>query len=360
MAVVGASGYAGAELVGLLAGHPEVDVVGTFAHSYAGQAFERLFPRLRHLHRGVMHAFDPDLIAGVDLVCLALPQGKSALAAKALHGRVGHIIDLGGDLRMRNARTWEHAYGQTHPAPELLGEAVYGLPELFGDDLPGARLVACAGCYATVAQLAAAPAFALGTTLRPKVRVHATSGSSGAGRKAEVALGFSELSGDLRAYRVGSHQHVAEIRAGLERLCGGDVPVGFTPHLAPIERGILADVVLEANRPLHAATILATWRAAYRDSPFVRVVDPADRLPSVRDVARTPYCDLAPVVDSQTGDLVVIGVIDNLMKGAASQAVQVANRVLGFDERVGLIPADLLNRAAKPANTAITPPGASS
>lgn len=337
-AVVGASGYAGAELVGLLAGHPEVELVSVHAEGSAGERWEALYPGRRHRFRGTLEPFDPAALAGLDAVFLALPHGASGRAAAELEGRVGCVIDLSGDLRFADEATYRRWYGRAHPAPALLGRAAYGLPELFGEELEGARLVACAGCYPTVSQLAAAPALRLEGAVAADVTVAAISGASGAGRRADVALSFSELFGDLRAYRVGRHQHVPEIAGGLRRWSGREVCVTFVPHLAPIERGILASVVLRTARPLDGDAVLDAYREAYAGAPFVRVVDPG-RPPAVRDVVGTNFCDLAPIVDEAGGTLVVVGVIDNLLKGAAGQAVQVLNRRAGLDETLGLLPA---------------------
>lgn len=333
-AVVGASGYSGAELVRLLAGHPEASLESVHAASSAGERWEDLYPGREHLFSGAIQAFEPGAMAGLDAVFLALPHGASASAARALHGRVGKVIDLSGDLRFADAATYRHWYGREHPAPELLGKAVYGLPELFGSELAGADLISCPGCYATVAQLAAAPG--LGLTGAPTVTISAMSGTSGAGRKGEVALSFSEVHGDLRAYRVGRHQHAPEIAQGLSRHTGSDVRVTFVPHLAPIERGIAATVVMPwaAGSQAEAERV---YRAAYSEAPFVRVRDGLKRPPAVRHVAGTNFCDLAPVVDAAGETLVVVAVIDNLLKGAAGQAVQVLNRACSLPETTGLM-----------------------
>jgi len=335
-AVVGASGYSGAELVALLAQHPQVRLAALQADASAGRDFEHLHPDKAHLHQGGLEPLQPTALHGVDVAFLALPHGESARMAAALHGRVGTVIDLSGDLRCEDASTYRQWYGREHPAPELLGKAVYGLPELGGDSLRGARLVACAGCYATLAQLAAAPALALGAAATGDVVVHAISGTTGAGRRAELETSFSEVSENLRAYRVGRHQHAPEITAGLGRYAGRPVRVTFVPHLAPLRRGIFASVVLQADG-LGTSAVLAAYRHAYDSAAFVRVVDPAQRLPQTRDVLGTNFCDLAPVLDTSAGTLVVLGVLDNLMKGAAGQAVQIMNRVVGLPETAGLL-----------------------
>jgi len=330
-AVVGASGYSGAELVGLLATHPRAALRMVAGAASAGRRWEDLYPARAHLFRGEIQAFEAASLEGLDAVFLALPHGESASAAAELEGRVGRIIDLSGDLRLPDRHVYERWYGRDHPAPQLLGRAVYGLPELFGGDLEGAEIVACAGCYPTAVQLAAAPA--LGLPGAPShVVASALSGTSGAGRKADLSLSFSEVFGNARPYRVGSHQHTPEMAMGLERHAGRGVQVTFVPHLIPIERGILATIVLTFDAAPDPAAVLDRYRRAYADAPFVRVL--ADRLPSVRAVAGTNVCEIAPVVDG--GSLVVVAAIDNLLKGAAGQAVQAFNRSFGLPEAMGL------------------------
>jgi N-acetyl-gamma-glutamyl-phosphate reductase len=311
-------------------------LVAVCAAGSAGQRWESLYPNRRHIFQGEISSFDADRLAGLDVVFLALPHGASAAATRELQGRVGRIIDLSGDLRLADAEEYRHWYGLEHAAPDLLGSAVYGLPELFRSSLPGADLIACAGCYATVSQLAAAPALRLPGVTTEAVHITAASGTSGAGRKTDVALSFSEVFGDLRAYRVGKHQHTPEIEAGLARHSGRSIRVTFVPYLAPLERGIAATVVLDCDELPEQADLIATYRNAYADSPFVRVHDPDELLPAVRHVSGTNFCDLAPVVDRNGSSIVILGVIDNLMKGAAGQALQVFNIAAGLPETMGL------------------------
>lgn len=335
-AVLGASGYAGAELIALLAAHPAVDELRAQADRHAGERWERLHGWGRHAFRSELEPIDPDAVQGFDVVFSALPHGVSSSVAARLHGRVGLVVDLSGDLRTPDAAAYERAYGAPHPAPQLLRHAVYSLPELFGDRLPGATLVACAGCYATVAQLAAAPALGAAIDCGPRVVVSAVSGTTGAGRTTEPAFAFSEADGDLRAYRVGRHAHAPEIARGLSQSSGRSVVVTFIPHVAPIRRGILATIVLTPERPLDASEVRLEYARAYVDSPFVRVLEDGE-LPRVADVARTPFCDLGVAYDALSGDVVVVGAIDNLLKGAAAQAVQSMNLVLGLPETSGLL-----------------------
>jgi N-acetyl-gamma-glutamyl-phosphate reductase len=338
VAVVGASGYSGAELVGILAGHPSADLISVHAESSSGQRWEDLYPGRRHVFQGEIQPFDPAALAGLDVVFLALPHGASAKAAAALRGKVGHVIDLSGDLRLPDAASYRRWYGQDHPAPELLGQAAYGLPELFGCALPGADLVACAGCYATTSQLAVAPALGAMQGAAASVSLTGMSGTSGAGRKADLALSYSEIAGNIRAYRVGRHQHAPEIAQGLTRHAGKPVSVTFVPVLVPIVRGILVSAVVANERGWDQPALLAAYREAYAGRPFVRVVDPSRRLPETADVVGNNFCDVAPVIDEEAGTIVVVGVIDNLVKGAAGQAVQCMNLVLGLAETDGLLP----------------------
>lgn len=340
-AVVGASGYSGAELVGLLAVHPEVSIEAVVAASAAGKRWEELYPGRSHLFTGEIVSFRPEALFGLDVVFLALPHGESGSAAAALHGRVGRVIDLSGDLRLPDEDGYRRWYGREHPAPDLLGKAVYGLPEFFGDELPGADLVSCPGCYAAVSQLAVGPALRLEGTGEAVV-ISAMSGTSGAGRKADLALSFSEIFGDVRAYRVGQHQHAPEISMGLHRWSRREVRVTFVPHLVPIERGILVTGAVPLREAVTQAEVLDHYRRCYAAAPFVRVLDPAERLPAVRNVARTNVCELAPVVDESGETLVVIGVIDNLVKGAAGQAVQVFNLSAELPETLGLVPGEVV------------------
>ncbi|MCB2222778.1 MAG: N-acetyl-gamma-glutamyl-phosphate reductase [Actinobacteria bacterium] len=336
-AVVGAAGTTGAELVGLLAVHPGVRLEALAGSSTAGRRWEDLHPARSHLHRGIIEAYDPAALSGLDAVFLALPHGASAAAAAALVGTVGAVIDLSGDLRLPDVGTYEAWYGRPHPAPGLVGRAAYGLPELFGGGLAGADLIANPGCYPTAVQLAAAPALTVDGAAST-VAATAVSGTSGAGRSSDPALSFSEMFGDTRAYRVGRHQHAPEMAMGLSRAAGRPVGVTFVPHLVPIERGIHATVIVEAHRPVDPGALLDTYRSFYAGAPFVRVLDPSDRLPSVRAVAGTNFCEVAPSVDRGTGAIVVVAAIDNLVKGAAGQAVQVMNRRFGLPDEAGLLP----------------------
>ncbi len=337
VAIVGATGYTGAELVRLLAVHPHVDELLLCASEGGGERrFEEEFPALRHLHAGPIRPFAPATVEGLDAVFLALPHGQSAAVAAALEDRVGVLVDLSGDLRLPDPRVWEAWYGQPHPAPELLPRAVYGLPELFAETLPGARLVANPGCYPTAAALALAPALEVPDLCTEDAVVTALSGASGAGRKAATPLLLAELHANAWAYRLGRHQHAPEISTSLERAAGRPIRLTFVPQVIPVERGIL----VTASLPLSDGGPEQDWLEGlyaerYGSHSFVRMV--SGRSPSLREVNGTNFCDIAVVADRMGGRLVAVAAIDNLIKGAAGQAVQNWNLAVGWPETSGLL-----------------------
>jgi len=335
--VVGASGFAGAELVRWLSQHPDVMLRSLHASRSAGEQWERLYPEHQHLWQDKIQGFDEETLKGSDVVFLAQPHEASVRSAAQLLGKVGHIIDLSGGLRLKDPHAYEEWYGHPHPEPDILGSAVYGIPELFGEDLPGAKLVACGGCYATAAQLATAPAVNIPGIHKDQITLSGLSGTSGAGRKADIALSFTMVSGNLKAYRVGHHQHVPEIQNSLASLSGVRPRLTFVPHLIPIERGILLNAVLCHDGKLDQEKALSYFQDFYANAPFVRVLDPNKSLPEVNAVRGSNFCDIAPVVDKAGQSLVIVAAIDNLGKGAASQAVQVMNLVCGMPETRGLL-----------------------
>jgi N-acetyl-gamma-glutamyl-phosphate reductase len=324
VAVAGASGYAGGELLRLIGGHPEFDLVAATAHSQAGLPVAAVHPQLVGLDL-VLGRTDPAVLADADLVFLALPHGESAALAATLPDGV-RVVDLGADHRLTDAAAWGRYYGGDHA-----GAWTYGLPELPGQRamIAGATRVAATGCYAVATILALAPLLAAGTAQPDDVVVVAASGTSGAGRSAKAHLLGSEVMGDLSPYKVGAHQHVPEIKQAT-----GATGLSFTPVLAPMPRGILATVaVLPADGV--AADPRAALIEAYADAPFVHVL-PADVWPHTAATLGGNSCHLQASVDVDSGRLIVVSAIDNLGKGAAGQAVQCANLMLGLPETTGL------------------------
>lgn len=328
--VVGASGYSGGELLRLLLPDPAIRVEVVTAHAQAGRPLGDVHPSLARRLPLVLTAFDPAALAGLDAVFVALPSGEAMQVVPALLGKVGCVIDLGGDLRLPTADLYEKYYRRPHTAPQLLGQAVYGLPELNRERLRGAKLVANPGCYPTGAILALLPALREKLVRTDGIIVNALSGVSGAGRTAAVEMSFGEMNENVRAYRVGDHQHVPEIAMALSQAAGAPVTLSFVPHLLPVTRGIHTTVHAGLRAPATVAGLRALYEAYYRDEPFVRF---GAREPELRSVQYTNYCDGAVHVDPHTGHLVVTTVIDNLVKGAAGQAVQNFNLVFGRSER---------------------------
>ncbi|MDH6461197.1 N-acetyl-gamma-glutamyl-phosphate reductase [Micromonospora sp. A200] len=322
VAVAGASGYAGGELLRLVAGHPELDLAAATAHSQAGQPVSAVHPQLVGLDL-TLTATDPAALADADLVFLALPHGESAALAAALPATV-KVVDLGADHRLHDADAWARYYGGPHA-----GAWTYGLPELPGQRaaIAAATRVASTGCYAVATTLALAPLIAAGAVFPADVVVVAASGTSGAGRAAKAHLLGSEVMGDLSPYKVGAHQHVPEIKQAT-----GATSLSFTPVLAPMPRGILATVTAVPTGDADPRDVLAR---AYADAPFVHVL-PEGAWPHTAATAGSNSCHLQAGVDVDSGRVIVVSAIDNLGKGAAGQAVQCANLMLGLPETTGL------------------------
>jgi len=333
-AVVGASGYSGLELTRIVARHPRLSLTALYSDRWADEAAGARLPitgaaaSLRYLPQS--HA--PDLRA--DVAFLATPAEVSLALGPALHARGVKVVDLSGAFRLHDPAAYPSWYGFEHTAPALLAQARYGLPELDRAALRGATFVTNPGCYATAIALALSPLVRSGLVAREGIAVAAMSGVSGAGRKSSEEFSFCEVDEDLRAYRIGRHQHVPEIEQTVGRFAGGVGPISFTPHLVPIRRGILATCTLRASPGATEAGLRDAYEKAYGTEPFVRVLAP-DRV-TVKDVARTNRCHLGAALDARTGIVVAVSAIDNLVKGAAGQAIQALNATQGWDETLGL------------------------
>lgn len=340
VAVAGATGYAGEELIRLLLVHPHVQLT----HLAASAKWERpvavstVFPRFARQCDLPLESLDPQrLAASCDAAFLALPHGVAMTLVPALLKAGKQVIDLSGDFRLNNAALFTQWYGKPHTHPELLGEAVYGITELSAQAIAKARLVANPGCYATSVILACAPLLKAGLVEPDWIVIDAKSGLTGAGRKSETQLLFAEMHENLWAYKVNHHQHVPEIEQALAPFAGG-APLGlcFVPHVVPLNRGILSSIYLRLAKPATWEQVDALYRDFYRHAPFVRL-RPKDQWPQLRDVEGTNYCDLAFAVDAAQRGLILSSAIDNLLKGAAGQAVQNLNLMRGWPETAGLL-----------------------
>ncbi|MFA5027472.1 MAG: N-acetyl-gamma-glutamyl-phosphate reductase [Candidatus Methylomirabilota bacterium] len=336
VAIAGASGYTGAELLRLLSSHPAVRVVALTADSHANQPIDKIFPSLTGFVDLTCLPLDPArLAAEAEFVFLALPHKASMAAGADLVARGVRVLDLSADYRLKDPAAYPRWYGMEHTQTALLAEAVYGLPELHGEAIASARLVAVPGCYPTSAILGLAPMLERGLVDPATIVVDSISGVSGAGRKPDLPLHFAEVNESLKAYGVAKHRHTPEIEQEYSRLAGREVIVTFTPHLAPLTRGILTTVTASLTRDQSTAALLEVYREFYQGKRFVRVL-PEGRLPETKQVLHSNLIDIGLVADPRTGRVVVVSAIDNLVKGASGQAVQCFNRMAGLDERAGL------------------------
>jgi N-acetyl-gamma-glutamyl-phosphate reductase len=331
-AVVGASGYTGGELVRFIDAHPSMNLVYLAAHSKVGKTLAEVHPHLSGGDR-VLRTFDDAAIGDVDIVFLALPHGSSAQPAMSLSGTGTKVVDLGSDFRMDTPERYVEAYGSPHPYPNELGAWAYGIPELFGDAIAAADRVAAPGCYPTSAVLGLAPLLTLGLVEPTGVIVDAMSGVSGAGRSTSEATHYGAIDESVKAYKVLEHRHQPEMERALDALTSGATSVLFTPHLVPMQRGILSTIYARTTDGTTESDLRTAIDKAYADSPFVRRIEEP---PQTRWVTGSNNALLSVHLDGRTGTAVVLCAIDNLVKGAAGQAVQCANLMFGLDETAGL------------------------
>lgn len=339
--IVGATGYVGIELVRLLSAHRRFRMTRLVSQSYAGRRFADVCPAFAHLVDLELTTLDlDDLEASCDLVVTALPHGVSAAVVPDLLARGIKVLDHSGDFRYRDVSVYEKAYKLSHPRPDLLAEAVYGLPEIYRDEIACARLVANPGCYPTCSLLALKPLLQAGVIRTEGIVIDAVSGVSGAGRKADLSFSFCETDTNFKAYSVTGHRHTSEIEQEAGLLAGQDEPLAltFTPHLAPIRRGMLATVYADLLPDVDPIGLPALFQEAYGHEFFIRLMPPG-AVPETRHVAYTNFADLAVFADERTGKVKVLSAIDNLGKGAAAQAVQALNLMAGLPETEGLVTA---------------------
>ena len=334
IAIVGASGYTGAELVRLLARHACVDIAAMTAERKAGMSMGAVFPHLAGLGLADLVALDAVDWSGIDAVFCCLPHGTTQEVVAGLPEHL-KVIDLSADFRLADVDTYAQWYGHAHRAPDLQEEAVYGLSELARGAIAGARLVACPGCYPTSAQLPLVPLIEGGVIAADGIIIDSKSGVSGAGRAPKEGTLFAEVGEGVHAYGVASHRHAPEIEQGLSLAAGRPVTVNFTPHLMPMNRGILSTIYVRLSRGSGADDARDALAERYEDEPFVRVLEPG-LVPATRHVRGSNHCLIAVFADRLAGRAIVFSVIDNLVKGASGQAVQNMNLMCGFPETAGL------------------------
>jgi len=336
--IVGASGYSGAELLRLLSMRADVSISRVVAGASAGKRVDEVYPAFSRLSDHSFEAFDPEQLEGLDVVFVALPSGEGMRVVPQLMDRVDRIIDLGGDFRLADVGLYEKFYGHKHVATELLGKAVYGLSELNKVQIASACLVANPGCYPTSALLPLLPVLKAGIVSTRGIVINSLSGISGAGRSASVEMSFAEVNENIRAYKVGNHQHIPEIQSVLEQATGEKIGLSFVPHLVPLTRGIYTTIHAELATSCSAEDILSVYSDFYADAPFVRL---RQGIPQIKDVTYSNFCDIGFAVEPRTNQLIVMSTIDNLVKGAAGQAIQNMNIMLGLPEETGLLGKEL-------------------
>jgi N-acetyl-gamma-glutamyl-phosphate reductase len=331
--IVGGTGYTGVELLRLLVLHPQVEVVVVTSRADAGQRVDSVYPNLRGYIDVLFTTPDVNLLSECDVVFFATPNGTAMMMAKQLLAAGVKVIDLSADFRLKDAQEWSHWYGMEHACPELLPEAVYGLPEINRAAIKNARLIACPGCYPTSVQLGFLPLLENKLINVEHLIADVKSGVSGAGRKAELATLMSETGESFKAYGVAGHRHLPEIKQGLSIVAGKSVGLTFVPHLTPMIRGIHA--TLYGQLTGKADDIQHLFEQRYRDEPFVDVLAQGTH-PDTRNVRGSNQCQIA-IHQPQGGNvIVVLSVIDNLVKGAAGQAIQAMNLMFGLNETMGL------------------------
>lgn len=348
VAIVGASGYSGEELVRLLLNHPHAELTAVTSRQSAGQTVAQVFPKFAsHPKSRELRFSEPNaelLAKQAELVFLALPHGVAAEFAVPLLQQGCQVIDLSADFRLKSAEVYKEFYAHAHPAPELLEKSVYGLPEVYRARLKEATLVASPGCYPTSILLPTLPLLRAGLIKAEGIIADSLSGVSGAGRKAELDYLFCECNESVRPYGVPKHRHLSEVEQELGFAAGAKVTIQFTPHLIPVNRGILTTLYLAPARHFSTAAeasalgeeIAACYQTAYRKEPFVRVLE-GKALPDTKNVVGTNVLELAWRLDPRTGRLIVMSAEDNIVKGASGQAVQSMNIMCGFPETAGLM-----------------------
>ena len=332
VAILGASGYTGAELVRIIATHPALRITALTADRKAGQAMGAVFPHLRHLPLPMLTTLDQVDFSAVDLVFVALPHGLSQSLVKDLPGDL-KVVDLGADFRLRDPAAYQKWYGAPHVAPELQAQAVYGLTEFYRQDIRAARLVAGTGCNAATVQFALRPLISAGLIDLDDIICDLKNGVSGAGRSLKENMLFGERSEDVAGYSQGGrHRHLGEFDQEFSLLAGREVQIRFTPHLVPVNRGILASCYVKGDpQAIHAAL-----QSAYFDEPFL-IVLPYGELPAMAHVQGSNFCHIGVTGDRIPGRALVVATLDNLNKGSSGQAVQNANLMLGLPETAGLM-----------------------
>jgi N-acetyl-gamma-glutamyl-phosphate reductase len=335
VAIIGATGYTGRETAAILARHPYAKPYYLTSETFAGQRLDEVYPQFRSLLELPLEKMDLAKVAECDFIFSALPHGLSMDTVPDLLKSGKKVVDLSGDFRLKDSSLYPAWYGYEHRFTDYLAKSVYGIPEINRGVIGNAQLVANPGCYPTSVLLALKPLLAEGAVETEDIIVDAKSGVSGAGRSPKQPFHFPECTENFKAYRVPGHQHTPEIEQELSSVAGVPITLTFTPHLVPMVRGILSTIYLRVNSNLSEDALWAIYEKHYKQEPFIRLL-PSPELPETKHVSGTNFCDIAIRLDKRTGRLIVLSTIDNLVKGAAGQAVQNMNIMMGWPEEAGL------------------------
>lgn len=341
VAICGGSGYTGGELLRILSHHPTVTIKAVTSERSAGKSVVDLFPNI-HTYSNLI--YEPlragDILDKADLFFMALPHGESQESVDFFFRQGKKVIDLSADYRLKDAKTYQQWYKVEHKFQKTLEEAVYGIPELYRKKISKANLIANPGCYPTGAILGLYPAIRNKLIDVASIVIDSKSGTSGAGRKAEIAFSFCEVNEGFKAYAITTHRHTPEIEQELSTIAGKDIIVNFTPHLAPFDRGILSTIYSRLTKQMDTKKIIELYKKIYTEEPFTKVLEEGT-FPNVKNVRGTNLCEIGLVVNQRTNTLIIVTAIDNLMKGASGLAVQNMNIMMGFDEKTALDSAGL-------------------
>jgi N-acetyl-gamma-glutamyl-phosphate reductase len=335
VSVLGGSGYSGIELLKILSGHSRVQIEKVFANNSAGKALQEVHPWFRNRLNLRFESYAPEAVCSSDVVFIALPSGEAMSIVPKLLELGKKVIDFGGDFRLKDTSLYETFYKRPHTAANTVADAVYGLPEWNKARIESASLIANPGCYPTSVILPLAPLIKDGLINNKGIAASSLSGVSGAGRSSSADLSFVEVNETVKAYKVGVHQHIPEIKTTLEEITGTSVSITFVPHLIPITRGIYSSIYADISDSLSTADVLKSYERYYSSAPFVRVSDTA--IPEIKNVLYSNYVDIGFRLYPDNNQIMVFAAIDNLAKGAAGQAVQNMNVLFGYDETEGLL-----------------------
>ncbi len=334
--IIGATGYTGVELVRILSGHPEVEIVSLTSQTYADREFSSVFPSAAGFTGLVLEPQDAEKLAdSCDVIFTALPHGVSMEVVETVVNKGKKVVDLGADYRFDDVEIYEQWYKVKHKTPELAQESVYGLPEIHRDRIKKAGVIGNPGCYPTSIILGLAPLLRNRLIDFQTIIADSKSGVSGGGRGLNLAFHYAECNENFKAYNIGLHRHTPEIEQELSKLAGDKITMSFTPHLVPMTRGILSTIYASLTESRKTEELLELYRDFYKDEYFVRI-HPQDRYPQTKWVYGSNFCDIGLTVDSRTNRVIVVSAIDNLVKGASGQAVQNMNILFGMPEKTGL------------------------